>query len=91
MDGDDYEETLEKLQIELVKLQHWMQTTGSRVLILFEGRDAAGKGGTIDAVRQYHEPAPGAQRGADQADRDRARPVVFPALCRAVSDRRANS
>ena len=53
---EEYEKTLEKLQIELVKLQAWMQKTGSRVLALFEGRDAAGKGGTIDAVREYMNP-----------------------------------
>ncbi|WP_429097037.1 polyphosphate kinase 2 [Aminobacter sp. BE322] len=51
-----YEETLEQLQIELVKCQAWMQATGKRVLALFEGRDAAGKGGTIFAIRQYMNP-----------------------------------
>lgn len=56
MDRDTYEKTLEGLQIELVKLQHWLQTTGNRVLIVFEGRDAAGKGGTIDNFRQYMNP-----------------------------------
>lgn len=53
---DEYDEELEKLQIELVKLQAWMQKTGSRVLAIFEGRDAAGKGGTINAVRQNMNP-----------------------------------
>ena len=53
---EEYEKQLEKLQIELVKLQAWMQKTGSRVLALFEGRDAAGKGGTINAVRQNMNP-----------------------------------
>jgi len=56
LDEDEYEETLEKLQIELVKLQAWQQSSGNRVLILFEGRDAAGKGGTINAVREYMRP-----------------------------------
>jgi polyphosphate kinase 2 len=54
--NDEFEEKLEKLQIELVKLQAWMQKTGSRVLAIFEGRDAAGKGGTISAVRQNMNP-----------------------------------
>ncbi len=54
--GDDYDKTIETLQIELVKLHAWQQKTGKRVLILFEGRDAAGKGGTIGAVRQYLNP-----------------------------------
>ncbi|MEO5321723.1 polyphosphate kinase 2 [Mesorhizobium sp. CC13] len=52
----EYEETLEQIQIELVKCQAWMQATGRRVLALFEGRDAAGKGGTIFAIRQYMNP-----------------------------------
>lgn len=53
---DEYEKTLEGLQVELVKLQAWQQATGERVLILFEGRDAAGKGGTIAAMRAYMNP-----------------------------------
>ena len=52
----DYERTLERLQVELVKLQNWMQKNGSRVMALFEGRDAAGKGGTIFALRRYMNP-----------------------------------
>ena len=54
--GKEYDPTLEALQIELVKLQYWMQKTGQRVMVLFEGRDAAGKGGTISAVREYMNP-----------------------------------
>ena len=56
MKEKDYEKQLEKLQIELVKLQSWQQKTGTRVLMLFEGRDAAGKGGTIGAMRYYMNP-----------------------------------
>ncbi len=56
MPEDEYEKKLETLQIELVKLQAWMQKTGNRVLAIFEGRDAAGKGGTINAVRQNMNP-----------------------------------
>jgi polyphosphate kinase 2 len=51
-----YEEQLEALQIELVKLQYWVQASGTRVMCLFEGRDAAGKGGTIFVLRQYLNP-----------------------------------
>jgi polyphosphate kinase 2 len=53
---EDYENQLESLQIELVKLQAWLQASGNRVLILFEGRDAAGKGGSIFVTRQYMNP-----------------------------------
>ncbi|MHB2267683.1 polyphosphate kinase 2 [Aliihoeflea sp. PC F10.4] len=51
-----YKAELEALQEELVKLQYWMQTKGERVIALFEGRDAAGKGGTIFVLRQYMNP-----------------------------------
>ncbi len=49
----NYEKNLTELQIELVKLQAWLQDTGERAMIVFEGRDAAGKGGTINAFRAY--------------------------------------
>ena len=55
-DEEEYLEELEKLQIELVKLQEWQQTTKSRIVVVFEGRDAAGKGGTINAVRENMNP-----------------------------------
>jgi polyphosphate kinase 2 len=56
LDEDEYAKEIEELQIELVKLQYWQQSSGNRVLILFEGRDAAGKGGTIGVVREYMNP-----------------------------------
>ncbi|WP_217575267.1 polyphosphate kinase 2 [Mesorhizobium sp. GbtcB19] len=56
MKGEEYEPELERLQIELVKAQAWLQATGKRVMALFEGRDAAGKGGTIFVLRQYMNP-----------------------------------
>ncbi|MBB3227467.1 polyphosphate kinase 2 [Luteibacter sp. Sphag1AF] len=46
----EYEKTLEALQIELVGLTRWLRSTGKRLIVLFEGRDAAGKGGTIKAI-----------------------------------------
>lgn len=56
MDKDDYAETLKRLQIELVKLQFWLNKSGKRMMALFEGRDAAGKGGTIFSIRAYLNP-----------------------------------
>lgn len=56
LDDDAYDEMLEKLQIELVKVQFWLQATGQRVMAIFEGRDAAGKGGAIYATRSYMNP-----------------------------------
>ena len=55
-DGGDYDAALKKLQIELVKVQFWQQATGKRVMAIFEGRDAAGKGGAIYATRSYMNP-----------------------------------
>ncbi len=54
--GKEYDATLERLQVELVKAQAWLQKSGERVIALFEGRDAAGKGGTIFAIHQYMNP-----------------------------------
>jgi len=47
MKRKEYEREMERLQIELAKFQHWVQQSGARVAIAFEGRDAAGKGGAI--------------------------------------------
>ncbi len=55
-DRDDYEELLEDLQIELVKMQSWASETGARIAVVFEGRDAAGKGGTIKRFRENMNP-----------------------------------
>jgi len=52
----DYEEQLEILSLELVKLQRHMEESGQRVVIVFEGRDAAGKGGTIAAFKNFLHP-----------------------------------
>lgn len=51
-----YEKELARLQIELVKLQEWVKHTGHRVAIIFEGRDAAGKGGTIKRITEAMNP-----------------------------------
>ncbi len=51
-----YEDEIEALQIELVKFQSWVNKTGTRVVMVFEGRDAAGKGGTIKRFRENLNP-----------------------------------
>lgn len=51
-----YEEELAKLQIELVKLQEWVKHKGLKVVVIFEGRDAAGKGGAIKTITQCLNP-----------------------------------
>lgn len=51
-----YETRIELLQEELVKVQSWQKETGERIVVVFEGRDAAGKGGSINALRRYMNP-----------------------------------
>ena len=52
----DYEALLQPLQTELADMARWVQHTGQRVLVLFEGRDTAGKGGAINAIREHLNP-----------------------------------
>jgi polyphosphate kinase 2 len=56
MSNKDYYRELEKLEIELVKLQEWVKTKGLKVVVLFEGRDAAGKGGAIKRITESLNP-----------------------------------
>ncbi len=70
-----YETELKRLQAQLVEMQAWVQSTGARVVVIFEGRDGAGKGSAIKRVTEYlntpalHEsspcphPASGTRRG----------------------------
>lgn len=53
---DVYEAELLRLQTEFVKLQEWVRHSGARVVVLFEGRDAAGKGGAIKRITEYLSP-----------------------------------
>ena len=56
MSRKEFESELEKLQVELVKLQEWVKATGAKVCVLFEGRDAAGKGGIIKRITERTSP-----------------------------------
>jgi polyphosphate kinase len=56
MPRPDYEVIKRLLQIELLKLQNWVKDSGHRIVILFEGRDAAGKGGTIKRFTEHLNP-----------------------------------
>src|SRR5436305_12920273 len=51
-----YEKELHKLQVDLCHLQDWVKETGARIILVFEGRDAAGKGGTIKAITERVSP-----------------------------------
>ncbi|MER7165270.1 polyphosphate kinase 2 [Micromonospora sp. NPDC000207] len=56
MERDEYDRDKRLLQIELLKLQEWIKESGERLVILFEGRDAAGKGGTIKRFMEHLNP-----------------------------------
>jgi polyphosphate kinase 2 len=56
MKAREFEDELSKLQIELVKMQSWVQAEGKRIVIVFEGRDTAGKGGTIKRITERVSP-----------------------------------
>src|SRR3954468_2994763 len=73
MSRNDYEVEKYLLQIELLKFQYWAQDTGHQHVIVFEGRDAAGKGGTIKRFMEHLNP-----RGA-RVSRWRSRPIASAA------------
>jgi polyphosphate kinase len=56
LDRKFYEEELERLQVELVKLQEWIKNKGLKIVVIFEGRDAAGKGGVIKRITESLNP-----------------------------------
>ena len=77
-----YEAELARLQIELVKLQEWVKHTGHKIAIVFEGRDAAGKGGTIKRITEAMNPRI-CQVVALPAPTEREKSQwYFPTLCR---------
>ena len=90
MSREEYDREKRLLQIELLKLQKWIKATGRRLVILFEGRDAAGKGGTIKRFMEHLNPRGARRRGAGEAERAGAHPVVLPALHRAPAGRRGD-
>ncbi|HKP22437.1 MAG TPA: polyphosphate kinase 2, partial [Dongiaceae bacterium] len=56
MKRSDYEDELERLHVEIVKLQEWVKATRAKICIVFEGRDGAGKGGCIKAITERVSP-----------------------------------
>ena len=80
----EYEKELRKLQTELCSLQDWVKATGERIIVIFEGRDAAGKGGTIRAMTERVSPAHLSDRRAASTNRSRevanVRTAVYSSL-----------
>ncbi|MFN0194491.1 MAG: polyphosphate kinase 2 [Aestuariivirga sp.] len=68
----EYEDRVEKLQTELLKAQNWVKQAGEKIIVLFEGRDAAGKGGTIKRFMEHLNPR-GARVMALEKPNDRER------------------
>ena len=56
MKAKEFDAEMEKLQVELVKLQEWVKHTGAKIVVIFEGRDAAGKGGIIKRITERTSP-----------------------------------
>jgi polyphosphate kinase 2 len=56
MSKKEFEKEMEKLQVELVKLQEWVKVSGAKIMVLFEGRDTAGKGGVIKRIAERVSP-----------------------------------
>src|SRR5215470_757846 len=54
--GKQYERELRKLQTKLVAMQEWVKATGAKIVVVFEGRDAAGKGGVIHRIMERVSP-----------------------------------
>ena len=86
----DYEKHKVELQIELLKVQDWFKATGQKVVILFEGRDAAGKGGTIKTLYRTPKSEKRACHRAGKADGKRTQTMVFSALYCGTARRRRN-
>jgi len=84
MSNKEYEKELRKLQVELCKLQDWVKHKGLRIILIFEGRDGAGKGGTIKAITERVSPrvfrvvALPAPSDPEDADVHAALPAAFP-------------
>ncbi len=83
LDNKAYEKALRKLHVELVKLQRWVVHKGLKVCIVFEGRDGAGKGGTIKAITERVSPRTLPGRRLTPAHRARKKPALLSALYQA--------
>ena len=79
-DAKFYESELARMQVELSKLQEWVIDHGKKVVVIFEGRDAAGKGGTISRITARLNPRRLSGGRPGQTDGPRADPVVFSAV-----------
>ncbi len=82
LDKRGYEKELRRLQVELVRLQEWIVHEGLKVVVLFEGRDTAGKGGVIRRITERTNPRVLRIVALGMPSDREQNPVVLPALHR---------
>ena len=87
MERDEYEFEKYRLQIELLKFQYWLEDHGKRAIILFEGRDAAGKGGTIKRFTEHLNPRSARVVALSKPTEREQGQWYFQAVCGASSHR----
>lgn len=85
MDRAGYENEKRKLQIELLKCQNWIKENGKRVILVFEGRDAAGKGGTIKRFTEHMNPRGARVVALEKPTAKRSWAVVFSKIYQSFS------
>jgi polyphosphate kinase 2 (PPK2 family) len=76
-----YEKQKYRLQVELLKMQNWIKETGQRVVVIFEGRDAAGKGGAIKRFTENLNPRGGRVMALEKPTRRSAGSGISSATC----------
>jgi polyphosphate kinase 2 (PPK2 family) len=81
LSAKDYARELKKLHVELVKLQEWVKREGQKVCIVLEGRDGAGKGGTIKAITERVSPGCSASWPCPRRRSARSRRCTHSATC----------
>jgi len=76
-----YEKELARLQVELIKLQEWIRYKSLKVVVIFEGRDAAGKGGVIKRITESLNPRVCRVVALPAPTEREKKPMVLPAVC----------
>ncbi len=84
----EFEKLLREKEIELVKLQEWVKANKLKVVVIFEGRDAAGKGGVIKTICRMPESKDMQDSCSGDTYRKGKNPVVFSAVCDRIACRR---
>ena len=89
LDSKKYKKELKNLQVELIKLQEWIKQDQLKVVVLFEGRDAAGKGGAIKRITESLNPRI-CKVVALGTPTEKENSMVFSKVCSPIASRRRN-